>query len=140
MHRWRGLVVALLFAQPGSLWADPAAPAANVVSGARCEANPQRGDRLEIVCSLPPERGVQRLRFRAYFAGSHDDTTLSMVPTIEGQPLACDDGSRMRVEGEDGDVHLECRFRAGSPASRPMLKVQLSWHHARYTSFELVEQ
>ena len=92
----------------------------------------------EIECHLNPSEAPQRLRFTANFSGSHDDTTASMEVTFNGSPLACEDGSKTSLAGEDGDVSLECRFSvAEKPEAKQILMVALRWRHAEYTSFEI---
>lgn len=106
-----------------------------------CEAQALRGDRREVRCTLRATSARQRFRFLASFAGSHDDTTLSMTPTLDGAPLVCGPGSRTRLEGEDGDVTLECSFTlADTGRAEQALSVLLVWYHARYTGFELVPE
>ncbi len=98
-------------------------------------------DRRDITCAVKAPSAAQRLRFKAHFSGSHDDTTAAMALTLDGAPLACDPGSKTYLEGEDGDVALECRFSIapGASATRSV-RALLSWHHAEYTRFELVAE
>ncbi len=92
----------------------------------------------EIECRLNPSEGMQRLRFTAHFSGSHDDTTAAMAAMLDGMPVACEDGSKTRTGGEDGDVSLECRLSVkGLPDAKQVLRMKLRWHHAEYTGFDL---
>ncbi|MFN0300048.1 MAG: hypothetical protein ACKVQU_06805 [Burkholderiales bacterium] len=92
----------------------------------------------EIECRLNPSQGVQRLRFKAHFSGSHDDTTARMEAIVDGMPVACEDGSKTNTEGEDGDVSLECRLSVKAlPGAQQGLRIKLRWHHAEYTGFDL---
>jgi hypothetical protein len=60
-----------------------------------------------------------------------------MKATLNGAPLACEKGSKARLEGEDGDISLECRFSIVEKAgTKHVLGVALSWYHAQYTDFE----
>jgi len=106
-----------------------------------CESQAGRGDRREVSCTLTPSGAGQRFRFRAHFSGSHDDTTASLTPTLDGSPLVCEAGSKTRLEGEDGDVNLECRFSTADKAgTKPVLRVLIAWHHAQYKDFELISE
>ena len=63
----------------------------------------------------------------------------SMTLSLDGAPLACEQGSKTQLMGEDGDVSLECRFSlADAAGTKRVLKVLLRWSHAQYTDFELV--
>jgi hypothetical protein len=121
-------------------WATIAGPAA-AFEPAACESLTPRNERREITCALKTPTSTQRLRFKAHFSGSHDDTTAAMNLTLDGAPLACEPGSKTYLEAEDGDVALECRFSIapGSGAKRSV-RALISWHHAEYTRFELVTE
>src|SRR5262245_61988655 len=94
----------------------------------QCESQPAMGDALRVECVLDPAGSAQRYRFRANFSGGHDDTTASMTLTVDGAPLACDAGSKTSLQGEDGDVTLECRFpRPKTVGASPVLGVLLIW-------------
>jgi hypothetical protein len=114
---------------------------ASSATPAPCESLTPRNDRRDISCALNAPTAGQRFRFKAHFSGSHDDTTAAMTLTLDGAPLACDPGSKTYLEGEDGDVALECRFSIapGASATRSV-RALLSWHHAEYTRFELVAE
>ena len=110
-----------------------------------CESQSPGGDFVQFSCALPRDGSARRFRFQAHFTGGHDDTSASMVLTLDDAPLACDAGSKTRLFGEDGDVSLVCRFsiagRAGSAAGgRVMLGVALLWSHAQYALTELVAE
>ena len=121
------------------LWALVAlAPAVSADPDAalRCESTAAGRDKLDVACWLPTT--AKRHRFTAHFSGSHDDTRLSMIVTLDGAPLACEPGSKTSLEGEDGDVSLQCLVPATAQASPTRaLRVRLSWWHALYTHFEL---
>ncbi|HZF20498.1 MAG TPA: hypothetical protein VE008_12430 [Burkholderiales bacterium] len=102
-----------------------------------CESQPPGYDTHVVKCSLSATGAAQRLRFKADFSGSHDDTTASITTTLDGVPLACDKGSKTSTQGEDGEVSLECRFSlAGEPGTK-RLEVRVQWRHAQYKDFEL---
>jgi hypothetical protein len=105
---------------------------------ARCESQAPGGDTRDITCPLKASGAAQRFRFKANFSGGHDDTMASMTATLDGAPLACEQGSKTSLMGEDGDVSLECRFSIGErPPGERFLRVTVSWRHAQYTDFEL---
>ena len=104
----------------------------------RCEASAAGREKLDVACSLPEPATGKRYRFTAHFSGSHDDTRLSMVVTLEGAPLACEPGSKTDLTGEDGDVSLQCIVPAAAQVvTTRALQVRLAWWHALYTHFEL---
>lgn len=97
------------------------------------ELNPQV---QQVTCTLPA--GAQRFRFRADFAGSHDDTKLSLAPTLGGKPTACGSGSKTDLFAEDGEVSLTCRVDVSADAPRQLV-VDLNIHHAQYVDFAIVK-
>ena len=106
-----------------------------------CQSQSPGGDFVQFSCPLPASLTEGHWRFRAYFAGGHDDTSASMAPTLDDAALDCDAGSKTRLFGEDGDVILECRFRVpGSAGPSPVLGVALLWSHAQYVRTELVAE
>lgn len=122
-------------------WAAGTGPAF-AAGPATCESVTPRNERREISCALKVSTASQRFRFTAHFSGSHDDTTASLALTLDGAPLACAPGSKTYLEGEDGDVALECRFSLtpGEALTTRGLRALLAWHHAEYTRFELVTE
>jgi hypothetical protein len=55
--------------------------------------------------------------------------------------LPCDEGSKTRLMGEDGDVSLVCRFSTSTASrSNQGLVVQLTWSHAQYAGFSFVAE
>lgn len=103
-----------------------------------CVTTELPGGRQEISCALPAAAVAQRYRFRAEFSGGHDDTMASMSATLDGAALRCDDGSKMDLMGEFGDVSLECRFSAPPQGdARDRFKVALRWSHADFARTEL---
>lgn len=136
------LTALTVLALPGLVLANgpspvPAPAPAPTVGKLQCESKPLRGDRREVSCPLVASAATQRFRFKAHFSGSHDDTTASIVSTLDGTPLVCAEGSKTDLMGEEGDVSLECRFSIPAKAGTThVLRVLLEWHHARYTDFE----
>lgn len=92
----------------------------------------------DVVCNLPAAEAGRRFSFVANFSGGHDDTRASITTTLDDQPLACLEGSKTSLFGEDGDVSLTCRFAVQRGAARAArLKVLVRWSHAEYTDFQL---
>jgi hypothetical protein len=115
-------------------------PASAAGSGkVQCESQSPGGDFRNISCPLDVSSTLQRFRFKVDFSGGHDDTMASMTLSLDGAPLACEQGSKTQLMGEDGDVSLECRFSLpGAAGTKRILGVALKWSHAQYTDFELV--
>lgn len=106
-----------------------------------CESRAPGGDTRDIECPLNPTGTRQRFGFKTNFSGGHDDTTASMTATLDGLPLACEEGSKTSLMGEDGDVSLKCNFSVtGKPGTKLILRVTLSWRHAQYTDFEFYSE
>lgn len=131
--------LALLLA--GAALAVDAAPAPS------CELHTLRHDRREVTCSIEPADSPQDLRLTATFTGSHDDTSLFIAPTLNGQPIQCDVDSKPTSEREDGEITLTCNFTVpgnGDPDAmtngRHQLRALLSFHHAEYANYTLERQ
>jgi hypothetical protein len=104
----------------------------------QCESTTFGGDHRDIKCPLTASGATQSFRFKANFSGGHDDTSARMTATLDGAPLACAQGSKTSLFGEDGDVSLECRFALeGKAGTSRILGVTLLWSHAQYTDFAL---
>lgn len=137
----RLIVATFALALPGLAFAEGAG-SAPAVGKASCESRTPRADRRDITCSLGPSATLQHFRFKARFSGSHDDTSASLTATLDGRPLACEEGSKISLTGEDeGDVAMECRFsvKQGAGADQAV-RILLSWHHAQYMDFELLPE
>ncbi len=136
------LFSALVAAVPlgGAGAAEPIKPIKpiNQRAAVQCEAQASPGDLRNIACPLKASTTPRRYRFKADFSGGHDDTMASMALSLDGAPLACDEGSKTSLMGEDGDVSLECRFSVPQAAGAPVLKVVVKWSHAQYTDAGLV--
>jgi hypothetical protein len=95
----------------------------------------------EVQCQLPKAGFAGKLRFKANFAGGHDDTSARIETSIDDAPLACDESSKMFLSQEDGDVSLWCDFAvAGVVQGSGVFKVAIIWGHAEYVNYELVAQ
>jgi hypothetical protein len=133
----RRLVAAFALSLP--LWCTGALPseALGAEPPGRCTAVRVPADSQDVTCVLDPATLGRPLRFVAQFAGSHDDTRLRRDATLDGEPLACVDGSNTSLFAEDGIVHLDCRFRPVArpgPGSASVLKVALTVNHAQFIS------
>jgi hypothetical protein len=118
-----------------------AGDAAKAADKVPCESSQRPGGRLDVACPLPAAGAAQRFRFKANFSGGHDDTMASMTATLDDRPLACDAGGKTRLQGEDGDVSLECLFAVeGRGGAKALLKVAVSWSHAEYQNVELAAE
>jgi hypothetical protein len=95
-------------------------------------------DKLTVICALDEAAAAQRVHIKVHLTGSHDDTTASMEVAIGDVPVACDAGSRVSTEGEDGDVTLDCRFTAsGRQGGATVLRASAKWFHAQYVGLEV---
>jgi len=104
----------------------------------RCESREPTFDSREITCPLRVSESRQRFRLKVNFSGGHDDTSAAMAVSLDGRPLACEDGSKTRLMGEDGDVSLFCVFVVAPQAGAvPVLRATVSWSHAQYTDHDL---
>lgn len=111
--------------------------AAPAVEQLTCAPQETGYDSLVVECPLSGTATPQRLRFKANFSGSHDDTMVSMATTLDEAPLVCDKDSKISLMGEDGDVSLHCDFSlAANPGTKNVLRVKVTWSHAQYTDFE----
>ena len=112
------------FAPAAALPADAPACTASTATG---------GDIRVLTCALTAGRPY---RLTANFSGGHDDTSASLAATLDGQPVDCEADSKTRLFGEDGDVSLHCRIRAGGdPAPAHVLVVTVLWSHAQFRDF-----
>jgi hypothetical protein len=103
-----------------------------------CEAKLVSWNRHEYQCPLATDGKERRLRFKADFSGGHDDTEASMALTLDGVAVACSQGSKTSLFGEDGDVSLECRLMlAGAAGTKRMLGATVKFSHAEFIAIEL---
>jgi hypothetical protein len=140
-HAWRrpamrAIGILAIFSLQGL--AAAAETSANPIQGKpHCEWLTFGGDHREFKCPLNASGTTQSFRFKAMFSGGHDDTSAKLTATLDEQPLACEEGSKTSLLGEDGDVMLECRFSIKDKAgTASLLGVTLVWSHAQYTGIE----
>lgn len=131
--------------------AAPSTPAAAMTSikATACKETDRLNDRREITCEIPAGAPARRFSFKAMFSGGHDDTAASLEPTLGDQPFKCDDGSKLSLFGEDGNVSLHCHFSAASAGSAgsaastkatKAIKVLIKWSHAEYEDYDFVAE
>ncbi len=102
-------------------------------------------DSKDVVCTIPHDAQARRSEFVTRFSGGHDDTSASINTSLDGQPLACETGSKKDLFAEDGDVSLYCRFVVdaqpqGASGSEARLQVTIHWSHAEFTDFQLADR
>lgn len=115
------------------------APAATPASA--CRVVGQTFDSKDVQCLLPRTEPAGRHEFVARFSGGHDDTQASILTSLDGQPLACEPGSKKELMGEDGNVQLFCRFSVGAGAGADgVFKATIRWSHAEYTDYLLLDR
>ena len=103
-----------------------------------CAVETETYNSKEVLCTIPQTAEPRSYEFTARFSGGHDDTRASIKTTLDAKPLACEDGSKKELFGEDGDVSLLCRFVvSGMSGSQSQLRVTIRWSHAEYTDFRL---
>ena len=103
-----------------------------------CETQSTNFKRREYRCPLTSSGREQQIRFKADFSGSHDDTQLSMNLTLDGLPVSCLKGSKTWLNGEDGDVSLECYFVLdGLAGTKRMLFAMINIYHAEFIGVKL---
>jgi hypothetical protein len=103
-----------------------------------CNTQSAGWDRHEYNCPLTANGTEQRLRFKADFSGGHDDTEASIAFTLDGAPLACSQGSKTSLFGEDGDISLECYLAlTGPPGTKRLLGATVKFSHAEFVGVEL---
>jgi hypothetical protein len=103
-----------------------------------CDTQSAGWDRHEYRCPLTANGTEQRLRFKADFSGGHDDTEASIAFTLDGAPLACSQGSKTNLFGEDGDISLECNLSVtGPPGTKRMLGATVKFSHAEFVAVNL---
>jgi hypothetical protein len=103
-----------------------------------CEAQSVNFKRREYRCPLTANGQEQQIRFKADFSGSHDDTELSMNLSLDGLPVSCRKGSKTWLNGEDGNVSLECYFVLdGAAGTKRMLRAMVNVYHAEFVGIKL---
>lgn len=133
----RAVALLIVFALPGLAAADGSESATAAVK-LQCESQTPGGDALDVKCPLSASGETQRFRFKVDYSGGHDDTSASLTATLNEQPLVCEEGSKVELMGEEGEVSLLCNFSIkGTAGTKQVLAVKLKWSHAQYTGFEL---
>ncbi|MBA2961726.1 MULTISPECIES: hypothetical protein [Ramlibacter] len=94
-------------------------------------------DNAQLRCEIVPAPTAQVLRLHVVFEGVHDDSRAVLAAALDGQPVACAEGSRDRFEGDAGGDALSCRFTVPTGTAARQLRVQLVWHHAQPVAFAL---
>ena len=89
---------------------------------------------MQVQCALRASDTPKKFKFEVRFLGGHDDTRASLNAPLNGQPLTCESGSKPQLEGEFGEVSIDCQF---SSQSAQDLKVDVQWYHAQYDSYSL---
>lgn len=116
-------------------------PCHAATSSPGCDIQSQTYDSREVSCTIPAAAQTRRFEFIARFSGGHDDTRASIRPSLNGQSLVCDEGSKTSLFAEDGDVSLQCRFTLpATSADAAKLQVTVRWSHAEYANFELASR
>ncbi len=132
MRAWIKIFFLAIVAAAGPVYAEDALA---------CEAQSVNFKKREYRCPLTANASAQNLRFKADFAGSHDDTQLSISLSLDGLPVTCGKGSKTWLNGEDGetgDVSLECQFVLdGAAGSQRMLRAVINIYHAGFVGFQL---
>jgi hypothetical protein len=114
-------------------------PPATFSPGDACSERSTGFGKQEIQCQLPKSGFAGKLRFKVNFSGGHDDTSARLEPSIDDAPLVCDEGSKMFLSQEDGNVSLWCDFPVADPVQgNGVFKVVVWWGHAEYVNYEMV--
>lgn len=88
---------------------------------------------LEVACPMPASPKPHAVEFVARFSGGHDDTLVTIAPRIGELSTPCDEGSKLRSFGEDGDIELRCNVSRKPGDAAADLAVLIKWSHAEYT-------
>ncbi|MCH8179882.1 MAG: hypothetical protein IIA02_08910 [Proteobacteria bacterium] len=91
-----------------------------------CQRELQPGDMHEFSCPLKAYAAAQKFHFVARVSGGHDDSSSLLVVRHGGQDVACETGSKVGSEGEDGDITLDCRFTLPATALKSPSKLAVS--------------
>jgi hypothetical protein len=103
-----------------------------------CETESVNFKKREYWCPLTANGRGQQIRFKADFSGSHDDTQLSMNLSLDGLPVSCSKGSKTWLNGEDGDVSLECHLVLdGAAGAKRILRATVNIYHAEFVGVKL---
>jgi len=126
---WINIIFLAIAASAGPAWAEDALA---------CETQSVNFKKREYRCPLTATGSAQQIRFKANFSGSHDDTQLSMNLSLDGLPVSCDKSSKTWLNGEDGDVSLECNFVFDAAAgTKKILRATVNIYHAEFVGIKL---
>jgi hypothetical protein len=135
----RSLFIPALFVAAGLITAAGIVPV-HAQPKPECAWTTLGGDHRDFKCPLVATGKTQRFRFKTMYSGGHDDTRAQMEMLLDGKPLSCAEGSKIKLFGEDGNISLECRFSlTGEPGTQHVLGVIVEWGHAQYEGFEFVQ-
>lgn len=111
----------------------PTTPAA--FSAGDCANGTVNFDNRDVQCRIPA--GVAgRFRFTANFSGGHDDTAARLEVSVNGAPFACEDGSKLFLNAEDGNVSLWCDLSTAGPiAAAGAFEVRIYHSHAEFVDY-----
>ena len=131
-HACLSILFLSMMATAGSAYAEDALA---------CETQLVNFKRREYRCLLTANGGGQPIRFKADFAGSHDDTQLSISLTLDDLPVTCSKGSKTWLNGEDGetgDVSLQCHLVLdGAAGTQRTLRAVVNIYHAGFLGIQL---
>ena len=126
---WINIIFLAIAASAGPAWAEDALA---------CETQSVNFKKREYRCPLTANGSALQIRFKANFSGSHDDTQLSMNLSLDGLPVSCNKSSKTWLNGEDGDVSLECNFVLdGAKGTKKMLRATVNIYHAEFIGIKL---
>lgn len=101
--------------------------------GTACRTIERTFNSLEVACAMPAPPKTSAIEFVARFSGGHDDTLVTIAPRVGEQTAPCEDGSKLRSFGEDGDIELRCTITRAPGDVPAELGVLIRWSHAEYT-------
>jgi hypothetical protein len=128
-HAWLNIIFISMAAMAGPVYAE------DILA---CETVSVHFKKREYRCSLTAKANAQHIRFKSDFSGSHDDTQLSMTLSLDGLPVTCGKGSKTWLNGEDGDVSLECHLVLdGAAGTQKMLHATVNIYHAEFVGVKL---
>ncbi len=131
-HAWLSILFLSMFAMAAPAYAEDALA---------CKTQLVNFKRREYRCLLTANGGGQPIRFKADFAGSHDDTQLSISLTLDDLPVTCSKGSKTWLNGEDGetgDVSLQCHLILdGAAGTQRTLRAVVNIYHAGFLGIQL---
>lgn len=104
-----------------------------------CQRELQPGDIHEFSCPLKAYSAAQKFHFVARVSGGHDDSSSLLTVRHGEQDVACEPGSKVASEGEDGDITLDCRFTLPASALKApgQLAVKLKASHVFFENHSL---